>query len=175
MMSTPPSILDINIMTSGWRRIPRLKARLEKAAQTTLVSLPQSLQFSCAMTVLLTGNEAVRRLNRDFRGADKPTNVLSFPQFEPRKLPKKGKGKDPVYLGDIAMAYQYIVGEASKDNKMLINHVIHLLIHGILHLFGYHHGSDTEAARMEHLEKRIMARLDLPDPYVPRMAAARKK
>ena len=109
----------------------------------------------------------MRELNRDFRGVGKPTNVLSFPQLDPRKFPKNDGKKQAVHIGDIAMGYQYIVGEAKKDNKVLINHVTHLLIHGILHLFGYDHGSETEAARMEGLEKRIMAKLNLPDPYAP--------
>jgi probable rRNA maturation factor len=68
-------------------------------------------------------------------------------------------------MGDIAIAYRYIVGEAKRDNKILINHLTHLFIHGLLHLFGYDHGLDPEAARMERLETKIMAALGLPDPY----------
>ena len=120
------------------------------------------------VTLLLTNDGAIRRLNRDFRGIDRPTNVLSFPQWTPRQLSKIGKKGEIVPLGDIVIAYQYVVAEAKKDHKILINHVTHLLIHGLLHLFGYDHTSDTEAGKMERLEKRgswlISAFLD---PYKP--------
>jgi probable rRNA maturation factor len=127
--------------------------------------LPHSLRFPCSFTVLLTGDAAIRKLNRDFRGVDKPTNVLAFPQFEPSQLPKKGKAKHTVYLGDIVLGYQYIVGETKKYNKVLINHISHLVIHGLLHLLGYDHTLEKDATRMERLEQKIMAALDLPDPY----------
>jgi probable rRNA maturation factor len=173
-MSKNP-VLEISIGHVGWRRIPRLKARLEAAACATLEHLPKRLQFPCTVSLLLANDAAMRKLNRDFRGIDKPTNVLSFPQFEPSELPKKGKTKQIASMGDIIMGYQYVGAEAKKDNKILINHVIHLLIHGILHLFGYDHGLPAEAARMEGLEKKIMAELKLPDPYTSRTPAPRKK
>jgi probable rRNA maturation factor len=171
----PGAILDISIDHKGWRRIPRLRVQLEKAAKATLGHLPKQYRFSCTIGLLLTGNAAIRRLNRDFRGIDRPTNVLSFPQLDPRKLPKRGKKEEPIHLGDIAIAYQYIDGEAKKDHKLLINHLTHLLIHGILHLFGYDHLSGKGAARMERLEQRIMAGLGLPDPYKSQTKAARIK
>src|ERR1700679_3890277 len=164
MKKTP--VLDISINHDAWRRIPRLKARLEAAAHATLGHLPERSGFPCTVTLLLTNDAAIRTLNRDFRGVGKPTNVLSFPQFDPGELPKNGKKREPVHVGDIAMGYQYIAGEAKKDNKILINHVTHLLIHGILHLFGYDHTSDTKAAHMEGLEKRIMAGLHPADTYI---------
>lgn len=170
-----PAILDIQIDHAGWRKIPRLRAQLEEAAQATLAHLPERYRFPATVTLLLTGNAAMRRLNRDFRGIDRPTNVLSFPQFTSRELSKKGKSKGLVPLGDIAIAYQYIVVESRKDHKILTNHAIHLLIHGILHLFGYDHQTEAEAHRMERLEKRIMADLGLPDPYGPPARPPRKK
>jgi len=163
----PHISLTILIDDPRWYRIARLRARLEKTAKTTLTHLPKSLCFSCAATVLLTNDAAMRRLNRDFRGPDKPTNVLSFPHFTPRQLTKKGKAAQGVYAGDVALGYQYIVAEAKRDHKILINHATHLLVHGILHLFGYDHVSGSGAIRMERLEKSIMSRLGLPDPYAP--------
>jgi probable rRNA maturation factor len=158
--------LDLLIHDDRWRRIPRLGARLEKTAVITLAHLPKILRFPCTMTVMLTADAAIRQLNYDFRGIDKPTNVLSFPQFEPRELTKKGRSKGASHLGDIVISYQYVVAEAKKDHKILINHLTHLLIHGILHLFGYDHLSAADAARMERLEKKVMAALGLPDPYL---------
>ena len=157
--------LDIYIEDKRWRHIPRLRVQLKKAASATLIRLPKHLRFPCMVNVLLTNNEGVRCLNRDFRGIDKPTNVLSFPQFYLSELPKKGKKRERIELGDIAFGYQYVVAEAKKDNKILINHVHHLLIHGILHLFGYDHRLARDAIRMERLEVRIMKGLGLPNPY----------
>ena len=162
----PNIALEIVIEDALWRRIPRLEARLKKAAQALHAQLPKHLRFSSKVTVLLTSDAKIRKLNDDFRGQDKATNVLSFPQFKPRKLPKKGKSRDEIDLGDIALGYQYIVGESVKYNKILINHVTHLFIHGILHLLGYDHGLVAEATRMERLEQKIMTGLGLPDPYL---------
>ena len=159
------SFLEVSISDRRWRSVSGLAARLEKAAQVTFAHLPKNLCFPATSTVVLTNDKALRKLNRDFRGINKPTNVLSFPQFGPAELPKKGKSKFPVYLGDILIGYQYVVGEAKNTNKILINHVTHLLIHGLLHLLGYDHLSEKDAVRMERLEQKIMSALDLPNPY----------
>jgi len=164
MAHTYPS-LTITQKSVAWQRIPRLAARLKKAAAVTQTHLPKQLQFPVSVTLLLTTNAAIRRLNHDFRGIDKPTNVLSFPQYEPADLRRLTAVKTPVEIGDIAIAYQYMVDEAKRDHKLLINHITHLFIHGFLHLFGYDHLNDPDATRMERLETKIMAALDLPDPY----------
>ena len=165
--------LELQIEVASWRRVPHLRARLQKAAQVTAAHLPPRLRIPFTATVLLTGNAKARRLNHDFRGIDKPTNVLSFPQFPPAELPKAGQYKGIAEMGDIALAYQYVVNEARKDDKILINHVTHLVIHGLLHLFGYNHLHDDEAEGMEKLEIKIMKALGLPDPYAPRPYAPR--
>ncbi|MFY9287838.1 MAG: rRNA maturation RNase YbeY [Alphaproteobacteria bacterium] len=158
-------LLEISIATQGWKKIPHLSERLNKAAALTLKHLPKKFQHPCKVNLLLTSDAAIRRLNRDFRGFDKPTNVLSFPQFTPAQLTKMGKIRGGIELGDIAISYQYVVDEAKKDHKILINHLIHLMIHGLLHLFSYDHLSNSEAEKMERLERRIMSKLGLPDPY----------
>ena len=160
-----PQLLELQITDRRWRKIPRLRFHLEQAATVTLASLPESLQRTYSMSVLLGTNAAIKKLNRDFRGMDKATNVLSFPQFPDVKSLKSSPRSQPIYLGDIALAYQYMVSEAKKDHKILKNHITHLMIHGILHLFGYDHINETEANRMERLEKKIMTRLGLSDPY----------
>ena len=159
-------VLDILIDDERWQRITRLRPRLKNAAEVAFMNLPKTLRIFCDLTVLLTDDASIRRLNRDFRGIDKPTNVLSFPQYTATQLTKKVKTGWVMHAGDIALGYQYVVGEAKRDNKILINHTIHLLIHGLLHNFGYDHRSGAGAARMERLEKKIMATLGLPDPYV---------
>jgi probable rRNA maturation factor len=170
-MQKTVALLDLQITIAGWRRIPQLRARLQQAAAATAAHLPKKFRGPLAATLLLTGNTKVRQLNRDFRGIDKATNVLSFPQFSPAELPKLGKSRKPLEIGDIAIAYQYVVAEARREHKLLINHTIHLVIHGLLHNFGYDHGMKTEAEAMEKLEIKIMKSLGLPDPYAEASAS----
>jgi len=159
-------VLDIQTPVSSWKRVPQLRARLQKAAQATQAYLPALTRVSATATILLTGNTKVRQLNFDFRGINRATNVLSFPQFLPQELRTK-KQKAPIALGDIALAYQYVASEASTENKLLIDHVTHLVVHGLLHLFGYDHIRDTDARRMEKAEIEIMKSLGLSNPYAP--------
>ena len=164
-MPDPTASLEFQITGAAWRRIPRLRARLQQAAQVTAEHLPKKFHFPFTATVLLTGDAKVRQLNHDFRGIDKATNVLSFPQFTPAELPKFGKQSDGLEVGDIALAYAYTAKESKQNNKLLINHATHLVVHGLLHLFGYDHGHDHEAEKMEKMEIKIMKALGLPDPY----------
>ncbi len=162
--------LTIETRASSWRRMKGLSARLNKAAAATTVAMPMRLRrlvCRAEATLLLTTDEEVRRLNHDFRGLKKPTNVLSFPAFTRRQLVKLTPEKGEIYIGDIAIAYRYTANEAWEEHKILKNHVTHLLIHGLLHLFGYNHGTERAAMKMERLEKEIMAAIGLPDPYAP--------
>lgn len=157
--------LDLRFDVASWRRIPCLKRRLLLAAAQTMERLPAVLRCSSSATVLLTGNAKIRKLNRDFRNIDKETNVLSFPQFPPAEIKKVKKSEQKIEWGDIALAYQYVVAEAKRDDKILIDHVTHLVVHGLLHLFGYDHMDEPTAKQMESLEIRIMKDLGLPNPY----------
>lgn len=159
------NIITVQQNAAGWSRIKGLRARLARAAQVAQAHLPERLRFPVSANLLLTTDADIRRLNRDFRGMDRATNVLSFPELEPADLKRVKRGKEPTAVGDIAIAYQYMVSESKKDHKILIDHVTHLFIHGLLHLFGYDHLTDPEATRMERLETKIMAALGLPDPY----------
>jgi rRNA maturation RNase YbeY len=104
---------------------------------------------------LFTSDDAVKALNTQWRGKDTPTNVLSFPAPETAGT-----------LGDIALAYETCAREADEQGKSLKDHATHLLVHGLLHLLGYDHEADDDAAEMEGLEKDILARLGIADPYV---------
>jgi probable rRNA maturation factor len=101
----------------------------------------------------------VQALNRDWRGIDKPTNVLSFPAPEP------AAGIRPRPLGDIAIAYETTRREAESESKPFAHHLSHLAVHGFLHLIGYDHETDDEAETMENLEREILSQLGVPDPY----------
>lgn len=169
--------LDIQIAAAPWRKLRGLGTRLERAACATLARLPVSFQAAaarCPATLLLTSDSAVRTLNRIFRDKDKPTNVLSFPQFARADLRGWRKEGPTLSLGDIAMAWGVTAREASQEGKKLPDHATHLLVHGLLHLFGYDHVAPSAARRMERLERLIMADLGLPDPYAPPPAPSRR-
>ena len=120
------------------------------------------------LAIVLTDDAAVRKLNRRWRGSDKATNVLSFPAHG---LVPPGSGPRP--LGDVVIAYETMAREAQEQGLPLTHHLTHLAVHGFLHLLGYDHESDTEAETMEQLERDILARLDVPDPYATRGEADR--
>lgn len=101
----------------------------------------------------VVGAAESRRLNRTYRGKDRPTNVLAF-----------GYGRRPC-RGDIVLCHPVIAREARLQRKPLAAHYAHLAVHGMLHLRGYDHGTAAQARRMERAERRILARLGLPDPY----------
>ncbi|WP_299003816.1 rRNA maturation RNase YbeY [uncultured Caulobacter sp.] len=107
------------------------------------------------IVILLTDDDSVQALNRDFRQKDYATNVLSFPS------PPNPEGQ----IGDIALAFGVCTREAREQGKSLAHHLQHLVAHGVLHLLGYDHERDDEAEAMEALEREILAGLDVPDPY----------
>ena len=112
-----------------------------------------------AVTVVVDGDERIRLLNKLWRGLDKPTNVLSFPSPDTQPGPLST-------IGDIAISYETAAREAAAEGKSLGDHVAHLSIHGFLHLLGYDHESDDDAEEMEGLERVILARIGVSDPYV---------
>jgi probable rRNA maturation factor len=116
--------------------------------------------------VLLADDATVRRLNADHRGEDRATNVLSFPTFEHILEVAPGHlAPGPVPLGDVVMALETVRAEAAAEGKPFLDHVRHLLVHGCLHLLGYDHETAEDQARMEGLERVILAQLGIPDPY----------
>lgn len=110
------------------------------------------------LSVVLTGDAEQRGLNRDWRGIDKSTNVLSFPQIEPH-APVSG------LLGDIVLARETVEREAEDEGKTVADHVAHLVVHGFLHILGYDHLAEDEALEMEGLETQILSTLGIADPY----------
>jgi len=112
------------------------------------------------LSLVFTDDPSIRAVNAEWRGQDKPTNVLSFPAFpvEPGDMP------GPM-LGDIIMAHETLAREAAELGKPFDDHLTHLLVHGFLHLFGYDHMETDEAEEMEGLETRILSELGLSDPY----------
>jgi probable rRNA maturation factor len=110
------------------------------------------------LSIVLTSDAEQRELNRDWRGIDQPTNVLSFPQIEPF-------GPVSGLLGDIVLARETLLREALDLGKSLDEHFTHLVVHGFLHILGYDHVAEDEALAMEGLETQILKTLGIPDPY----------
>nr|WP_188236643.1 rRNA maturation RNase YbeY [Sphingopyxis sp. LK2115] len=118
------------------------------------------------VAVRLTDDAEVRALNHDFRGKDKPTNVLSFPQVQADLLESLANSDDgEILLGDIVLARETCAREAAEKNVSLADHATHLIVHGALHLVGYDHMDDAAAAAMEALEVKALASLGIANPY----------
>ena len=113
----------------------------------------------------LTNDEQVRALNAEWRGKDKPTNVLSFPMAEELDFTRATVDGRELLLGDIILAHGVCKAEAERDRIPFEDHACHLMVHGTLHLLGYDHGVEAEAAEMEAREVRALARLGIPSPY----------
>lgn len=143
--------IHLEVDEPRWRKSRGLAARLAAAAEKTLkrAKAPKN----AALTILLSDDARLKALNRDFRGKNKPTNVLSFPS------------EDPDYLGDIALAHGVAQKEANAAGKRFADHATHLVVHGVLHLMGYDHETAPQANRMEPLETAILADLGIADPY----------
>jgi probable rRNA maturation factor len=162
-MSAPH--LEIIVEAPAWNALRGVKPALRRAIGAA--AKPMRLEES-EVAIVLTDDTAIRALNHRWRGSDKPTNVLSFPAHG---LVPPGSGPRP--LGDIVIAYETMAREAQEQGLPLTHHLTHLAVHGFLHLLGYDHESDTEAETMEQLERDILARLDIPDPYAAREEADR--
>ncbi len=111
---------------------------------------------------MLSEDATVRALNRQWRGQDKPTNVLSFAAGAETAPPGA-----PCLLGDVVLAYETVAAEAKAQGKPMAHHLCHLVVHGVLHLLGFDHERAAEAERMEALETVILAGLGIADPYEP--------
>ena len=149
----PPVAIECLIESDDWHALGDVDALMQACAQAASDDAP-ALRGG-AVSLLLTDDLSVHALNRQFRHRDQPTNVLSFPAIA---------AVHP-FLGDIAMAYGTTRREARDKAIALRDHTAHLIIHGLLHLVGYDHEMDEDAATMEGLETRILARLGVSDPY----------
>jgi probable rRNA maturation factor len=143
------------------------KAVCRRAAGAALARVPIRRWLARAeVSILLADDATVRRLNAAYRGQDRATDVLSFPAFD--DIPEAAPGHlaaGPVPLGDIVLALETVRAEAATAGLPLSDHVSHLVVHGCLHLLGYDHQDGADALRMEGLERSILARLGIADPY----------
>ncbi len=151
--------LDISAPSGLWRGLPRARALARETIAACVAESGFAAPAGLEVSLCLTDDAEVRRLNARWRGIDEPTNVLSFPAAPAERA------SDAPMLGDIALAYETLAREAEELGASLADHYRHLVAHGFLHLIGYDHQTDEEAHRMEELETRILAKLGVADPY----------
>lgn len=158
--------VDVVVESNFWHHNNMNDATLQKAAEIAINTAmnvikdeiedcPQHAQ----VCILFSDDQTIQKLNQQWRGLDKPTNVLSFPAVSPVI---EGEA---VMLGDIILAFQTVEREALEEQKPLLHHIQHLVVHGFLHLLGYDHETDEEAHEMESAEIAILAQLGIANPY----------
>ena len=152
-----------------WDSSTRWEGLVRKAAEAAIAesAFPQLADSgrSFELSVRLTGDSEVQALNAEWRGKDKPTNVLSFPQLGADELARAGGSGPEVMLGDLVLARGVCEREAQEKAIALEDHAAHLVVHGTLHLLGYDHQNDESAEEMESREVRALARLGISNPY----------
>ena len=164
-LSSALPITEVLVVADCWQTEPDAEAVIHRAINAAAESVDADVG-DAELAVMLTDNSGIQTLNSNWRGIDKPTNVLSFPALQPTGA---GAPDDaPRMLGDIAIAYQTTRKEADDEQKPFDHHLSHLAIHGFLHLIGYDHEKDDDAEAMESLEREILAQLGIADPYADR-------
>ncbi|MGE5148153.1 MAG: rRNA maturation RNase YbeY [Candidatus Eiseniibacteriota bacterium] len=159
-MSAAPDIA-VAVLDEAWlAAVPDAVARCERAALAAIAG--HGAPVAGELAIALGDDALLRRLNREHRGQDKPTNVLAFPLAEDDSDPAL-----PVLLGDVVIARETVLSEAASQGKAVADHLAHLVVHGTLHVLGHDHDTDAEAARMEALETAVLAGLGIADPYRP--------
>ena len=162
-------IIDLTLILhdARWRKlIPDTEQFARSVIVTTLTAISQRVPAAKAdrlpeIACLFTNDAEIRILNRQFRGKDKTTNVLSFAADRSAPAPDE----QPVIIGDLILSVDTIEQEAADQGKTFADHTTHMLVHGILHLFDYDHMHEPDAEDMENLERRILQGLGVSDPY----------
>ena len=158
-MSVITQDIDINFEDDRW------SSAYEELCQRAILACMKQVNPSFSsfeISIVLADDAFVQRLNKEYRGKDKPTNVLSFPQHEPEELKSRN---DFTSLGDIILAYETVKKESLEQSKSMEMHTSHLIVHGFLHLLGYDHIEDSDAEEMEALEIKTLKTLGIKNPY----------
>lgn len=159
--------IDVAVSFAGWSRACPAAERVareaaEVAVRRAVAVSGRAWKTPLELSITLGGAAEQQRLNRIYRGQDAPTNVLAFPAWEAATPVPIGA---PVLLGDVVLALETVAREAAEQEKPFADHLRHLVAHGVLHLLGYDHLTQAEAAIMESLEQSILAEMGVPDPY----------
>jgi len=153
-------LIDITTEFEDWSTSPDITDMIKTAAHAAVFGCEEDLKSRAELSILLTSDEAIQQLNSDYRGQDKPTNVLSFSG----ELDTAAKGRS-LLLGDVVLSYQTILSEAQSQGKSFEAHVSHLIVHGVLHLLGYDHENEETAHDMELVEIEILKGIGIDNPY----------
>lgn len=157
--------LDVAI-EPPWDEAQAWDALARKVAAAAAQVAPELANPRLSASLLFTSDEEIHQLNREWRGRDKPTNVLSFPMLDRDELNAMRREGPPELLGDIALAHETCTREAAEKGIPLEDHAAHLIIHGLLHLAGHDHEiSAADADAMERLEIKALANIGIADPY----------
>lgn len=176
----PPGVaVKITVEAGDWpdrRKLTALAKRAISAAQKSLAPIADASRSE--LSLVFTDDARMRKLNKEWRGKDLPTNVLSFPQAGPTPAATSGrpalaqKSRKPAgseesarLLGDVILSAETVAREAALARKPLVDHMAHLIIHGYLHLLGFDHEGEADAEKMEQLERVALRALGIPDPY----------
>ncbi|MGL4496001.1 MAG: rRNA maturation RNase YbeY [Beijerinckiaceae bacterium] len=152
-------VVDVVIEDEQWRQIDGVETVVQQAGLLAARRSGLALRAEAEIAVLLADDAAIRTLNAQWRSKDKPTNVLSFPAVDAERI-----STTPM-LGDIIIARETVFREAMEEGKSAADHLRHMVVHGVLHLLGYDHETDEDAAEMESLERLILAEIGVADPY----------
>jgi probable rRNA maturation factor len=156
-----PPATEVLVVADCWQAEADAEAVILRAIEAA-AAMVEADTGDAELAVMLTDDAGIQTLNANWRGIDKPTNVLSFPALQPTA---QADDDAPKMLGDIAIAYQTVRREADHEQKPFDHHLSHLAVHGFLHLVGFDHENDGEAELMEATEREILAQLGIPDPY----------
>lgn len=151
--------VEVAIESTLWQALPDAEALALRCVGAAISAEKLHHLPGAEISLLLADDARVRELNREWRDKDQPTNVLSFPAVEPDEV-----ASSPL-IGDIVLAYETLEREARSEGIALEAHFQHLVVHGVLHLFGYDHLDDEEAEAMEDAERRALASIGIADPY----------
>jgi probable rRNA maturation factor len=159
-----PGTIKVEIVdrAGDWSSLGPVATRVRKAAEAAYkAARAEVTSDGGAVVIALSDAAEVQALNAAYRGNDKPTNVLSFPVAESIRASHPSSP-----LGDVILSFETVVAEADQRGLSVVDHLQHLVVHGILHLLGYDHETDADAVRMERLESQVMLSLGVSDPYV---------
>jgi probable rRNA maturation factor len=164
--------VETDIAAGDWDASADWEALAANACAAALAQTPYAgiaeLAAAAEVSVRFSDDAEVQTLNRDYRGKDKPTNVLSFPMVAPDLFDSLADSDDgEILLGDIVLAAETVAREAAEKYISIAHHTTHLIVHGTLHLLGYDHEDEGQAEHMEMLERNALAGLGVADPYAP--------
>jgi probable rRNA maturation factor len=154
-MSAPQ--VEIVVEARVWEHVPDLEALTTRTIEACCAATEAEFAEGCEACVTYVDDAAIQKLNADWRKIDRPTNVLSFPTPGPTEA--------KLLLGDIVIAYETVAREAEEQERRFADYLVHMIVHGFLHLIGYDHETAEEAEAMEAIERRVAASLGLADPY----------